>query len=256
MTDTRDLVSVAENPQRELALRGFAWIPRASWSLPAELELDLENLREEWDLLPSDQFLMGGERFRLRRYGRWYWAPSDDTLVSLPHEPYFQPEEENSYAGGIPRDFAPVRPQTTHNPFVRSLIRACFACLPISEEKRHEIWELRMHQIRIVATPETPGLPTPEGIHQDGTDFHTIHLLRRDNIEGGTTTIYGLDRTPVFECTMREVLDTLILEDPRIMHAVTPVASADGRVVGNRDIFGIDFHYRPQLRCPNESMVS
>jgi hypothetical protein len=112
-----------------------------------------------------------------------------------------------------------------------------------------------MHQMRIVATPQAPGLPTPEGIHQDGTDFHTLHLFRRDNIEGGETTIYGLDREPIFRCTMRDVLDTLILEDPRIMHAVTPVAAADGKTVGNRDIFGIDFHYRPQLRRPRESAV-
>jgi hypothetical protein len=135
---------------------------------------------------------------------------------------------------------------------VRSLVDACFAALPIPDERRSEIWEVRMHQMRIVATAHLPGLPTPEGIHQDGTDFQTLHLLRRDNIAGGDTTIYGLDRAPLFDCTLRDVLDTLILEDPRVMHGVTPVTSADRRTPGKRDIFGIDYHYRPHLRHPNQ----
>jgi hypothetical protein len=253
MSVAGDVITFDENPQLAIAARGFAWIPRRSWSIASELTSELERLREEWEHLEVDRYLAGGARFRLRRYGCYYWEPADDTLVPLPHEPYFQPEDENAYAGGVSREFAAVRPASVQNPFVRALVRACFAGLPIADAKRREIWEVRMHQMRIVATPELPGQPTPEGIHQDGTDFHTLHLLRRDNIEGGETTIYGLDRTPIFRCTMRDVLDTLILEDPRILHSVTPIVAADHRTVGNRDIFGIDFHHRPHLRRPSES---
>lgn len=252
MSKQSSTISFAGDVQQEIALRGFAWIPQKSWSISPGLAPDLEKLREDWEHLEVDQHLANGAQFRLRRYGRCYFSPTDGELVPLPHAPYFQPEDENSYAGGISRDFAPVRAQSIQNPFVRSLVRTCFAVLPIPDERRREIWEVRMHQMRIVATPNLPGFPTPEGIHQDGTDFQTLHLLRRDNIEGGETTIYGLDRRPVFHCTMRDTLDTLILEDPRIMHGVTPVASADGRALGNRDIFGIDFHYRPHLRHPSE----
>jgi hypothetical protein len=242
----------ALDAQHEIATRGFAWIPRQSWSIPGELTSDLEDLRAEWEHLEMDRYLADNAQFRLRRYGRCYWSPAEDVLLPLPPEPYFQSEEENTYAGGVSREFAPVRSQSLSNPVVRGLVRACFECLPIPEERRHEIWEVRMHQMRIVAKPDTPGLPTPEGIHQDGTDFQTLHLLRRDNIEGGETTIYSLDREPLFRCTMRDVLDTLILEDPRIMHGVTPVVAADGKAPGNRDIFGIDYHYRPNLRRPSE----
>jgi hypothetical protein len=49
---------------------------------------------------------------------------------------------------------------------------------------------------------------------------------------------------------MRETLDSLILEDPRIMHGVTPVYPADGRTVGSRDLLGVDFIYCPHLRRP------
>jgi hypothetical protein len=49
---------------------------------------------------------------------------------------------------------------------------------------------------------------------------------------------------------MRETLDSLILEDPRVMHGVTPVHSADGRTPGTRDLLGVDFLYRPQPGQP------
>lgn len=233
--------------QSQLAGRGFAWLPRAMWSMAPGLQAGLAQLRADYDSLEPDRYLAGGAGFRRRRYGGCLWTPADDTLTQLPDAPYFQPEDQNAYAGGVARAFAPVRAATVHNPFVRALLAACFACLPISSPRRRDTWEVRMHQIRIIATAAAPGLPTPEGIHQDGTDFHTLHLLRRDAVDGAETTIYDLDQVPLFRCTMRDVLDTLILEDPRIMHAVTPLVAAAGHAVGYRDIFGIDFHHRPGI---------
>jgi hypothetical protein len=201
--------------------------------------------------LEPDRHLKDGAKFRLRRYGRYYWSPADDALAPLPHEPYFQPEDENPYVGGVARDFAPLPPDTASNPVLHARVRSTFACLPVPEDKQGRTWEVRIHQIRIVATSEEPGLPAPEGIHQDGTDFLTLHLVRRHNIAGGESTIYDLERRPIEQYTMRETLDSLILEDPRVMHGVTPVHSADGRTVGTRDLLGVDFIYSPRLERPD-----
>jgi hypothetical protein len=124
------------------------------------------------------------------------------------------------------RDFAPLLPDTVHNPFLAALVRCTFACLPVAAERRGQTWEVRVHQIRIVASREERGEPAPEGIHQDGTDFLTLHLVRRRNVAGAETTIYDLDRRPIQSYTMREPLDSFILEDPRIMHGVTPILPA------------------------------
>ena len=110
-------------------------------------------------------------------------------------------------------------------------------------------WEVRVHQIRIVALPGEPGLPAPEGVHQDGTDFLTLHLVRRHNIVGAETTIFDRDRRPIAHHTMREPLDSFILEDPRVWHGVTPVHAADGRTPGTRDVLGIDFIDTHRLRA-------
>jgi hypothetical protein len=73
----------------------------------------------------------------------------------------------------------------------------------------------------------------------------------RQNIEGGESTIYDLKRRPLEQFTMREPMDSMILEDPRIMHGVTPVTPADGQTVGRRDVLGIDFLFRPSLTRPD-----
>jgi hypothetical protein len=235
---------------REIADRGFAWIPRAAWWIDPSLEPHWQRLTQDWDHLELDQYLAEGARFRLRRYGRYSWSPAEDALAALPYEPYFQPEDENPYAGGIVRKFAPLLPGTVHNPFLHALVRATFACLPVPVARQDATWEVRIHQIRIVASPRVPGLPAPEGIHQDGTDYLTLHLVRRHNIRGGESTIYDLDRKPIQHYILREPLDTMILEDPRIMHGVTPVHPADERNLGIRDLLGVDFIYCPDPERP------
>jgi hypothetical protein len=218
--------------------------PRSLVDRP-ELLPHWRRLTRDWDHLELDRYLQAGATFRRRRYGRYYWSPATDALLALPHETYFQPTDQNTYAGGIRRDFAPLRPNTAGNPFLAALVRCTFACLPLAEERRRRTWEVRIHQIRIIASMNEAGQPAPEGIHQDGTDFLTLHLVRRRNVVGGRSTIYDLDRKPIVSCTMRKTLDSLILEDPRIMHGVTPVHPADGRTEGVRDLLGVDFIYDP-----------
>jgi hypothetical protein len=212
-----------------------------------ELADEWRRMAGDWDRLELDRFLHGGAKFRRRRYGRYYWSRSEDRLLPLPAQAYFQPADENAYAGGIEREFAPLLPETLGSPFLSALARCAFDVLPLAEERRAQNWEVRVHQIRIVASAAEAGLPAPEGIHQDGTDFLTLHMVRRRNVEGGVSTIYDLERRPITTYTMMDEMDSFILEDPRIMHGVTPVVPADGKGEATRDLLGLDFIYSPGL---------
>jgi hypothetical protein len=245
-----ELITIEKQVRHDLAGQGFAWIPGAAWSLGPRFDPHWKNLRHDWDGLELDRYLANGATFRRRRYGRFFWSPDSQELLPLPREAYYQPEDENPYAGGMVREFAGLLAETVGNPFLPALVRSTFACLPVAGERKSRTWEVRIHQIRIVATPEQPGLPAPEGIHQDGTDFLTLHLVRRRNIAGGESTIYDLDRKPIQRFTMRETLDSMILEDSRIMHGVTPITPDDGRSTGTRDLLGVDFIYSPELERP------
>lgn len=241
-------IEINQDVRGDITDQGYAWVPRSSWFIGPGLMPHWQRVRADWDHLEPDRYLERGATFRRRRYGRYFWSPVKNALKPLPNDVYFQPKEANSYAGGIDRVFAPLLADTVDNPFLGALVRLTFSYLPLSSERLSATWEVRIHQIRVVASPEQPGKPAPEGIHQDGTDFLTLHLVRRHNIMGGETTIYDLDREPIQSMTMRETLDSLILEDPRIMHGVTQVYPADGQSVGIRDLLGIDFIYSPKLR--------
>jgi hypothetical protein len=245
-----ELIATSRDVRRDLEKLGFALLPCAAWRLGPTLEPHWQRLRLDWEDLELDRYLGRGATFRRRRYGRYYWSPGDRELLALPTEPYFQPEEENAYAGGIQREFAPLLPGSIHNPFLHALVRCMFACLPVAGGKKRDKWEVRVHQIRITASPKEPGLPAPEGIHQDGTDFLTLHMVRRRNVAGGESTIYDLQRRPVQRFTLLDPLDTMILEDARIMHGVTPIQSADGKSPATRDVLGLDFIYSPDLQRP------
>jgi hypothetical protein len=245
-----DSLTIDGDVRGQIAARGFAWVPQAAWSIGPPLAAHWQRLCDDWERLEPDRYLQDGARFRLRRYGRYRWAPANDSLSPLVQEAYFQPAEENSYAGGVARAFAPLLPDTAHNPFLHALVRLTFASLPLSDDRRTAPWEVRVHQIRIVASPGQPGHPAPEGVHQDGTDFLTLHMVRRQNVVGAETTIYDLERRPVFRCTLRDPLDSFILEDPRVLHGVTSVQSADGRTPGTRDLLGIDFLDLARLSSP------
>src|ERR1035438_3339431 len=142
-------IVIRQDVQREIVDRGFAWIPAAAWSIASEMAPHWQRLIEDWDHLEQDRFLNPGATFRRRRYGRYYWSPGTGELTALEHQSYYQPEDENPYAGGMARDFAPLLPDTVRNPFLTALVRCTFACLPLAAERRGQTWEVRAHQIRI-----------------------------------------------------------------------------------------------------------
>ena len=138
-TGIREAIRIDQDVRREIVERGFAWIPAAAWSLAPEIEAHWKRLAGDWDHLEQDRFLKPGATFRRRRYGRYFWSPASGELSSMANEPYYQPEDQNGYAGGVAREFAQLLPHTVENPFLHALIRRTFDCLPVAAERRHAI---------------------------------------------------------------------------------------------------------------------
>ena len=244
------MIIVKKDARREIADQGFTRIAANDWLIPSDLVPHWQRFTRDWETLEPDRHLRNGATFRRRRYGRYFWSPDADILRSLPNEAYFQSADENGYAGGQDRQFAPLLPDSVENPFLLELVRCTFAQLPLEAAKRAQNWEVRVHQIRITSTPGEIGEPAPEGIHQDGTDFLTLHLIARKNVRGAESTIYDLAKQPIFTTTFADPMDSFILQDPRIMHGVTSVVPADGISVATRDLLGIDFIFNPCLEGP------
>jgi hypothetical protein len=230
--------------------QGFA-IARSSDFDLSELKAEWTRLASDWNNLVVDKYMADAGRYRLRRFGRFYFVPATETLIQLAHAPVFQTKYVNNFAGGIQRDFAPLTEETFANSCLLALIKHDFKYFEVSDASRlSEPWEVWVHQIRIQTDGPNLVTPAPEGIHHDGHDFIAMHLVNRENVSGGENIIYDNAWQPLASCMLEHPLDTIYCDDHRVMHAVEPISAADEVGDAKRDILIIDFDYKPQLVSP------
>jgi len=193
-----------------------------------------------WDDLRPDTYMADRGRYRLRRHAVFRLRAGDPALERAPHQPHYQGLDYNPLNGGVERWFEPVSPEIGAGPALSALLggtRAVFDALRPDTD-----WHVEMHQFRIQARPDEAGKPTPEGMHRDGVDFVLVTLVGRENVEGGVTGIRidGRDEEAA-SFTLQEPLDSVMLDDHRVWHGVTPVRPLDPTRPGHRDVLVLTF---------------
>ncbi|MCH8275265.1 MAG: 2OG-Fe dioxygenase family protein [Armatimonadetes bacterium] len=245
-----DLITVHRDICLDLREKKYALVTADEFSIAPELATDRRRLWEDWATLEPDDYLENDSSFRRRRFGLFYFVPNPGELLPLLDASYFQSNELNPYAGGIDRKFAPLSGSTLTNAFLYELISFNFRQLPVERSMACHPWKVDVHQIRIVASPEEKGEPTPEGIHRDGEDFVCIHMIRSENVVGGVSTVYDNDRNPLVSCTLRHPMDAMLLWDQYVLHGVTPIAPKSPDKVAFRDVLLIGYVPCPDLKRP------
>jgi len=231
-----------------IANDGFAVLRAAEFPLIGS-EAAWRELIDDWDHLKVDEYMADGGRYRLRRFGRFLLRPDAARLHRLPHGTVFQTRAVNGFAGGIDRDFAPLRESTFANNCLRNLIHFDFACFGVQDLARlSDPWEVWVHQIRIQSADQQDVAPAPEGIHHDGHDFIAMHLIGRANVNGGRSRVYDDVRNELHSCMLVDPMDTIYADDHRVMHSVDPISAADVRFPAHRDVLIIDYDHRPHFR--------
>jgi hypothetical protein len=189
-----------------------------------------------WNALPRDPYISAlATAGRRRRYGRV--AVLEDSIEVLPPAPFVQSNEVNPVFGGIERKFAELESGTSASPVLSGLIRLLGECLPVPDL----IWplDLGIHQIRVHASADSDGQPTPEGIHQDGHRFVAQVFIQRTAVDGGNSTFYDGD-VPVYQACLTHPFECLLVDDRRLFHGVSPIKPA-GFGLGWRDMLLLDF---------------
>jgi len=228
----------------------YAVVSGTQFSIAPALLKDLNDLQVSWDDLEADKYLKDAATFRERRFGLFYFLPSAGDLVQLPQDAYFQSVEVNTYAGGVNRDFAPLRQATFDNPFLHSLIKFNFRNFPVESESTEQTWEIDVHQFRIIGTKGEAGEPTPEGVHHDGDEFNAIHLMQRTNVKGGVNSIHNNDKELIASATLSALMDSVYVWDPYVMHGVTPISPNDLQHPALRDVMVIGYNHKPGMDRP------
>ncbi|MFJ9036726.1 2OG-Fe dioxygenase family protein [Streptomyces sp. NPDC102406] len=201
-------------------------------------DTDLEELRGAFENLPVDTQTDGVDVYRERRYGRLRVDVEGDTvsLEVLPNAVFRQ--DAIPLWRGKDRVFEPVSEEVLLSGGIRALVE--FDARMATAADGNTSWQVGVHLVRVVARVGADGLPTPEGRHRDGHSFVGLHLMRRDGVSGGLSTIHPNDGSHPVRTTLLQPLDSVFFDDDMITHEVSPVVP-DG-VSGVRDMLQIDFN--------------
>lgn len=229
---------MSDNLRNQVETAGFAIVPAPEMRtrLEAVSAGDFSVFADSWNALDLDTYMADGGQYRRRRHA--VFTLKGGRLERLQHQPHYQARDYNSLNGGIERWFTPVRPGIAESPVLAAVTTACaevFALDPTAD-----IY-VEMHQFRIEATSGQAGQPTPEGMHRDGVDWVCVMLIDRVNLEQGVTSIAAPDGTPLGAFTLAAPMDTVFVDDHRVLHGVTAVTPADPARPGYRDVLVLTF---------------
>lgn len=195
---------------------------------------DWDRFVASWDDLRRDEYMADGGRDRLRRHAV-FSIPAGGVAARLePRQPHYQDRAYNALNGGVERWFEPVAPAVAAGETLRSVL--AFGAGFFRELRAGAAWRVEVHQFRIEAAAGKPGRPTPEGMHRDGVDYALVLLVRRENVESGTTKVSSPDGRALGSFTLAKPLDAAIVDDARVLHGVTPVTPIDPSRPARRDV--------------------
>jgi hypothetical protein len=228
--------------QAELAHGGFAFVHGQDMRRFVEdcgAVADWEQFAASWNDLALDTYLVDAGRFRRRRHAA-FSVDASGLLRRETHQAHFQSRSYNALYGGIERWFEPLSNAIGAGETLCSILHFCknlFGALA----PEAAAWHVEVHQFRIEARPDEPGLPTPEGVHRDGVDFVLVLLVARQNIASGTTTIHTSDGALLGRFTLTQPFDAALLDDTRVYHGVTAVEPLDPAHPAYRDVLVVTF---------------
>jgi hypothetical protein len=229
-----------------LAGAGFAFVPGAQ--MRGQLEqrsplADWDAFAASWDSLPVDEYMADHGRYRRRRHAV-YAIDAAGAIERQPRQPHFQAIDYNPLNGGIERWFEPIAEAVSQGATLQAVLG--WTSRLFSALSPGHAWKVEVHQFRIEAVEGQAGQPTPEGMHRDGVDYVLVLLVRRHNIDSGTTMI-GNNAEGFFDSfTLTDPFDAALVDDHRVYHGVTPVSAHAAGQPAYRDVLVVTFARIPR----------
>ncbi len=202
----------------------------------------LHSFKQSWNDLPLDNHLRDEGKYRFRRYAVFNVQVNnaeDNEVRQLPIEAHYQSREYNNENGGYQRYFSELSLAVAESPILKELIEWNIELISTGKQKK---WRVQCHQFRICATPLEAGKPSPEGIHQDGADYVFIMLLDRENVSGASNTIHNKSGGVIYEATLKQSGEAILIDDKRHWHGVSKVLQDDKNLESHRDVLVLTFH--------------
>jgi hypothetical protein len=201
---------------------------------------------------------MGHHRYR--QYTRAFLSPSrllewmadaktkDGNPICEFSQGVFNPEFKNEA-----RRLPALAPSAKTNPLLLRLIETDFA--QTFWDDRDELLPLAVgvHFIKLmVENPVDEAVSSPPCLHQDGESFTFVHLIERENVEGGVNSIAttaAVDLVPdelargmlLDQFQLEAPLDSFGVCDSMVSHHVSSVRRGSAPRPGKRSVILVDF---------------
>ncbi len=212
-----------------LAQQGYAVVDAAHVCTLSQVPLaDLGTWGPLWDVLPTDNYLRDGGRYRRRRHSSF--VVQGGQVSQVPHRAHWQPVAYNALHGGMQRHFEPMDPAMVAGTAWTGLLAWLGGVC--SQLKGTQTWYVEAHQFRIDTT-DGIGRPTPEGAHRDGVDLVAVFMVGRQGVKGGETRVFDAAGPNGQRFTLSEPWSVLLLDDARVIHESTPIQPLEAG--GHRD---------------------
>jgi len=192
-----------------------------------------------WEHLAPDSYAAELGFQRLRRYGRFAYRPADRTATLMPHHEFAQPENSNPLYVGRDRHFEPLTDRFAKDPLLHAVLQLLGRLATALDDL--PVWTAKVHPFRVIATADSDGQATPEGLHRDGVTLVTSLLVGRRNAVGGESSVFDRDGEQLLATTLCEPGALLVGDDRRTLHGVSPIRPVDRNQPAQRDVLVITF---------------
>jgi hypothetical protein len=196
----------------------------------------------EFETLVLDPHAGGKQRYRRFSQFKIRFENGEWRCELLPHRPFIQSKNYNGIVGGVQRRFEPIR----FDPTPQVAAGALAARLDVDQ-----VYQINVHQVRVVTNRSIQGVTVPEGPHRDGHDFVMNAIFARHNIIGGVSQLMP---TGGGACFFEDILcknEAIIMADDKMWHNATDIRPATD-AGGHRDIMIISFNAWERRRYGEE----
>lgn len=186
----------------------------------------LEVLQNSFNNLPLDKYY---NNKRLRAFSLLKIGNDINIVGDLN---FYQSSYYNNYNGNIEREYKNISTAILNNECFKNIV-FIFNDIVSNEIKRENKF-IQIHKIRVYANQESTNL-IPEGIHQDGYNMIAICCINRENIKGGISRIYDIDKNIIYSKELEQG-EMIIINDIKNYHDVTNIELVDATKPGYRDV--------------------
>lgn len=224
--------NVVATARRRLITPGVALITASSVILSEADQADLDAIADSFDSLTPDPYDRSMRRFRAHGEFSFETNTGWPIITRLHYGTYRQSARFNPLEAGRERVFRSL-PDSLLTPLLWRMVYTIFGCLPDSIQSVPTL-RIQIHQFSYRAR-HGPAVSSPLGLHRDGEPYTAVVFIGKSDLWGGDTIVADEHGQLVLGHSLSEPLETLLLNDAAVVHAVTPVLR------GRRDVLLVDF---------------